>query len=527
MRLFLASDVREMDRKAIEEHHTPGIILMENAARGAMEAMLPRLPPAETCPAISIFAGPGNNGGDGYAMARHLLNRGYKVRTFLCTQRDKIKGDAKVNLSILETMTRQVYTMRTLQDLEPWRERISQSSAIVDALLGTGLSKPVSGWYETLIQQLNQIDGPLKVAVDLPSGLDPNFGVPNPLCFLADLTTTFAGCKIGLAMPAALPYVGDIEVVDIGMPKSILDNTPHQAVLQTEENTKDLWPSHRSNSHKGTYGHALVLAGSPGKLGAALLTSQAVLRTGAGLCTLANETNVVKSMEGRVLEVMTEAFSSFDSSADGSTIEIAGIEHIIQETLQLAQGKSAVVIGPGLGQTLSKERWLTSLLQKLEVPVLIDADGLNLMISQLSVLKERKAPTVLTPHPGEMGRLVGISSKDVQSNRLNLARSFALQHNVTLVLKGARTVIASPDGQCWLNSSGHAGLATAGSGDVLSGIIGALLTRGVEATEAARLGVYLHGKVANRLRQSYGMSGLIAGDLLQHLPRTIAEWEQV
>lgn len=525
MRLFLAKDVRDMDRKAMEEHHTPGLLLMENAARGAVEVLLRELPSPQQSKPIAIFAGPGNNGGDGYAMARHLLNHGYKVWTFLCTQRTKIQGDAKANLLILETMTKQLYTMLSSSDWESWNERVGQSEVVIDALLGTGLSKPVQGWYYELLQHLNALTTPLKMAVDLPSGLHADSGFPNPVCFRADLTTTFAGCKVGLAMPSAHPFVGKLEVVGIGMPHSIFDNTPHTALLQDENDLKPLWPDHTTNSHKGTYGHALVLAGSPGKLGAALLTSQAILRMGAGLCTLANEQAVVASMEGRVLEVMTQALPPFDNNVSRVTQEFDTPEATIAATLRAAQGKTAVVIGPGLGQSPSREQWLASLLRELEQPVLVDADGLNLLASQVSLLKSRKAPTVLTPHPGEMGRLLGCSSKDVQANRLNLARDFAQQYKVTLVLKGARTVIASPSGECWLNSSGHAGLATAGSGDVLSGMIGALLARKIEPTLAARLGVYLHGKTADLLRSSHGKSGLIAGDLLAHLPTTLAQWE--
>lgn len=544
MRLFRAEQVREFDRIAIETHHIPGIVLMENAGRGAALCLQQKLPPPAQSRPIAIFAGPGNNGGDGYVIARHLLNIGYQVWTFLCVPSHSITGDALVHWTILQSMTDNIYPCLQQSDLEPWRERLAHSQAIVDALLGTGLRKDISGWFDTLLTELNSLSNPLKMAVDLPSGLDANTGLPRPLCFHADLTTTFAAAKVGLVMPSAVPFVGTLEVVDIGIPTSIAAQTPEIANLQEEQELRHHWPQHAYNSHKGSYGHLLVLAGSPGKVGAALLSSLAALRTGVGLCTLANEPSVVAAVEGRILEVMVQSLSPLDPPSDlvprtlptnESTNEsktepttestIAHATLCLTQTLEVAVDKQAVVIGPGLGQSVARRQWLNQLLPRLQQPVLVDADGLNLLQNQLDILRQRTAPTVLTPHPGEMGRMLGLSSRDIQNQRLDVAQQLAVKYNATVVLKGARTIIASPTGAIWINTTGHPGLATAGSGDVLSGIIGALLARGMESTLAARLGVYLHGKAADQLLSTHGQSGLIATDIITQLPHTIASWE--
>ncbi len=491
----------------------------------AAECLLSHLQPPEKSGLISIFAGPGNNGGDGYVIARHLLNRGYSVWTFLCTEKHKIRGDALLNLTILEKMTDQIQDCQKQADWEPWRERVAQSSAIVDAILGTGLTRDVDGWLLTMIQNINEMQHPFKMAVDIPSGLDSDTGHSRPTCVKSDLTTTFAAAKVGLAMPAAVPWVGQLKVIDIGMPREIIESTPEEAMLQQESELRELWPVRTFNSHKGTFGHLLVLAGSPGKSGAALLSCMAALRSGVGLCTWTNSTHVLQAMQSRILEVMTASIPALDALASEEDPSSEDMERIVVQTLAHTEGKTAWVIGPGLGQSRARQRWLNEVLVGSELPVILDADGLNLLSDQVEILRERKGSTILTPHPGEMGRLTGKTSREVQSNRWAIATEWAQNYQVTVVLKGARTIIASPDGSCWLNPTGHNGLATAGSGDVLSGIIGAFLARGMKAPCAARLAVYLHGKAADELQHSLGQSGLIASDLIKQLPHTLAAWE--
>lgn len=511
MRLLSAEQIREVDRLAIEEWGVPGVVLMENAGTGATQLLRETLEAQTQKGPIAIFTGAGNNAGDGFVIARHLLNKGHEVWTFLCSPKEKLKGDALINFNILEKMTEALFVCEQRDHLDPWLERLSHCSAILDALLGTGMNKDLSGWWLDLIDLLNQLEAPLKVAIDIPTGLDALSGQPRPRCFQADLTTTFAFAKVGLVMPSAIPAVGRLEIVDIGAPAPVMEQIEHVCVYQREEPLKRQWPGHPHNSHKGTFGHLLVVAGAPGKTGAAHLSSQAALRSGAGLCTLAAEEETFQQLQGGVLEVMCE---SLGTSQDAP-----------QQVLSLLPGKQAVLFGPGLGQSEPKAALLTSLLIHCEVPLVIDADGLNLVARHRDMLLERQAPTILTPHPGEMARLVGTSAKEIQEKRLEQARAFATQFGVHLVLKGAQTVIAAPDGELWINPTGNPGLATAGSGDVLAGILSALLARQMPCSYAARVAPFLHGKIADTLVATHGYSGIIASDLIKHLPAQLAAWE--
>lgn len=510
MRLLTAQQVREIDRQAIEEWGVPGVVLMENAGVGATRLLTQQLE-HRTPGRIAIFVGPGNNGGDGCVVARHLLNQGFSVLTFLCTDPSRLQGDAAINYQILEKMTNDIVYCGSPEELEPWFDTLRHFSAIVDSILGTGLKRPISGWYLELIDQLNAIEGPFKLALDLPSGMESFSGRPHPRCFRADMTATFAFAKVGLAMPDALPFIGKLEVLDIGIPAPIMEQMDFVCELQNENELRAQWPQHPYNSHKGTFGHVLVIGGSRGLTGAAKMACRSSLRSGVGLCTLAVEEAIFESVAQSTLETMCASLGDFEQFEDALS------------TLQ--QRKSAIVLGPGLGQSLEKQELLAWLIQNTELPMIIDADGLNLLASQRDILKQAHSPIVLTPHPGEMARLLGTTTRAVQGDRLNSARSFAQEMQVHLVLKGARTIIASPDGRLWINPTGNPGLATAGSGDVLSGMIGAFLARNLPPSLAARAAVYLHGKAADELQKTHGKSGIIASDIIQMIPSLLAQWE--
>jgi NAD(P)H-hydrate epimerase len=542
MYIYTPQQVRDLDQFAITQCGIPGVVLMENAGRNATESLCQQLTQTTQTGKtkyIAIFAGPGNNGGDGYVMARHLLNRGYTVWTFLCASSEAIQGDALINLRILKQMTDAIYPCHCSDDLLSWRERLSQCDAFVDALLGTGMSKDLSGWYLDLIAQLNQYQVPFKMAVDIPSGLDASTGQPRPICFKADLTVSFAAAKIGLCLPSALPFVGHLEIADIGIPLHITpDPTPYAELLEESEMRK-IWPHRSLDSHKGNYGHLLVIAGSLGKSGAALLSSLAALRSGAGLCTLASDRAVIDQLEGHIPDLMCERLDDLDcqsqthitdttnkpdvdNKSDGHfSVDIAdlrGLEALIQ-------GKSAILIGPGLGQNHRRRQLLFALLHECKLPLVIDADGLNLLATDPDILNQRTAPTILTPHPAEMARLCRTSTAYIQSNRPVIASQFAQQYGVTLVLKGLRTVIASPQGSIWLNPTGNPGLATAGTGDVLAGMLAALIAQQIPPNQAACLATYLHGKTADHLLASHSMSSMLASDLIAAIPSVTAQWE--
>ncbi|MCB9643159.1 MAG: NAD(P)H-hydrate dehydratase [Myxococcales bacterium] len=519
--LYRAEQVRQLDQQAIEEFGISGVVLMENAGRGAADICERYLQQDLRAGdgSICILAGPGNNGGDGFVIARHLQNHGYRVEVYLCAEEEKVRGDAAINLAIWRKMGGSIHPCLEEAQLEEAVARFAYSSMIVDALLGTGLSRPVEGWLLRVLEALTPLTSPWLVAVDLPSGMHADTGHPMPLCFRADATVTFAMRKVGLSMPHALEFVGQEHLVDIGAPQALIDaNTPCCELLDIAS-LKLFWRPRGTNTHKGSYGHVLVVAGAPGKVGAALLSSLAVLRMGAGLCTLASHNAVVEAVEGRIFEVMTERL--FVGAVDART---SYSEEACARAVSLASQRDAMVIGPGLGQDLAAGDLLRALLD-VECPAVIDADGLNLLVGDLESLQKRKAPTILTPHPGEMARLCGCSTRDVQNDRLTKALDIAKRSQCVVVLKGARTLIATPTGRCWMNPTGHAGMATAGSGDVLAGMLGALLAQGYSVEESACLGVFWHGLAGDHWAKEKAMATLVASDLLDALPWILKDWE--
>ncbi len=538
--LLTAEAVRNCDRIAIEEYGIPGPVLMENAGKNSAEILLSLLEKGKDAGPVYIFAGAGNNGGDGYVIARHLINQGVDVKVFLCSPEEKIRGDALINLKILKKMGAPLLSALSESELAPYLPEMGRGAAIVDALLGTGLKREVSGWFAKLIEILNEIQGPLKVAVDIPSGLNADTGRPQPLAFVADVTFTFAAKKLGLLLPPAQPYVGQLYLVQIGMPPEIILNSEIAARINSFSELKSLWKSRPFNSHKGTFGHLLILGGQRGKAGAPVLSGLAAMRTGAGLVTLAVEEIVSERIEGKFPDLMCESIPNIDDRAAGSSgwQELNRLEDFPSSVIErvdrvwgvlslLLEGKNSLLVGPGFGQSAVRKALLLKILREYPHPVTIDADGLNLLQKSLTALSERTAPTVLTPHPGEMARLLGSTSSEVQADRLRWAGELAEKTGAVVVLKGARTVIASPDGEVWLNLTGNPSLATAGTGDVLAGMVASLLARGLRPVEAARLAVFAHGEAADRLLDTQSQHSLMPTDLIQYLPKLFRKWEEM
>lgn len=523
-KLYSVEEVRRLDQQAMA-YGIAGIVLMENAGGGAARLIHEHLrkSPMRGDGEICVIAGPGNNGGDGYVIARHLHNCGYKVEVYLCVAESCVRGDAAINLAIWQKMGGVVHPCLDESALERAVPRWSRCAVLVDALLGTGLSRPVDGWMLQLLERLSLMDGPFRVAVDLPSGMHAETGHPMPVCFRADLTITFAMRKVGLWMPHAAAFVGQEVCVDIGAPKELIDAAVARCEVLDAEMLRERWRPREQNTHKGSYGHALVVAGSRGKLGAALLACLAVLRSGAGLCTLASEPAAVDAAEGRLLEVMTERLVAWEGAFEGAegAVELAEAG---RRAVELAEARDIMVIGPGLGQTAAAGSLLGALLG-VQKPVVIDADGLNLLVGRIECLRARHAATILTPHPGEMARLCGRSTREIQSARWIHAKELSEHSGAIVVLKGARTLIATPTGEVWLNPTGHAGMATAGSGDVLAGLIGGLLAQGYKAEDAACLGVFLHGWAGDLWAARTAASALIASDLLEMWAQALAAFE--
>ncbi len=507
MRLIKAQEMAAIDQQAINQLGIPGVVLMENAGRAASEVFCREF--AEYWPGpVQVLAGKGNNGGDGYVMARLLAEKGWQVQTLILGSQEDVLGDAAVMLNILQQLQQPI---KFVGDAKELRKNVAaaEPQVVIDALLGTGLKSNVRGLFAAAIELINQI--PCKVfAVDIPSGVDGSSGRICGMAVQADLTVTFDQAKIGHGSHPGAACAGRLEVVDIGIPLAGRPKLETDTRLVDAAEASGWLPQRPLAGHKGSFGHLLLLAGSPGKTGAAALAGEAAVRGGCGLVTVAVPAAVHDILEIKLTEAMTCPLADQDgflsTAAQG-------------EISELLKDKQALAVGPGLGQSAGLRELLRWLLRNCSLPMVIDADGLNLLAGQLEPLQQRTGPPViLTPHPGEMARLCGFSVAEIEANRYQVAFNFAAEHGVVLLLKGARTVIAAPDGRVAINSSGNSGLASGGSGDVLTGLIGALLAQGLEPFTAAALSAWLHGRAAELVAVGLGVAGMAASDLLCQLP---------
>lgn len=505
MQLVTAEEMRALDRLTIAGG-TPGYLLMERAGQGAVRALFevfPRL--RRRGRRAVVVCGKGNNGGDGFVVARWLRRRGLLVDVFLIGRPAEVGGDA---LRAMRAYRRGDGTIREIADaagMERLGTALVGADVAIDAIFGTGLDKAVEGLHAAAIDAVNASGVPV-FAIDIPSGLNADTGLPMGRVVEAAATATFGFGKVGQALYPGVCYCGRLVVVDIGLaPAAVAANRPGGALLEARDIAR-LIPTRRGDAHKGDCGHVLVIAGSFGKTGAAQLAARAAGRVGAGLVTVVAPASLYPVYAAGVLEAMTEALPD-----DGGRIRFDA-----ERLAALIEGKTAVAIGPGVGTHEGAERTLRWLLENAAVPVVVDADALTILARDLSVLRAARAAAVLTPHPGEMGRLLGVPAADVQADRAGVARRFAAENRCTLVLKGARSVIANGAGRIWVNPTGNPGMASGGMGDVLSGVLGGLLAQSIEPTAAACLGVYLHGFVADRAAAD-GEVGLLASDLLAGL----------
>ncbi len=508
--VLTAAEMREADRRTIEEIGLPGVVLMENAGRTVACALRERYPSARR---PVVLCGKGNNGGDGFVVARHLID--LKPTTYLVGARSEVKGEARLHMGVLERSGGVVAEIADAACWERAREKALAGDVIVDALLGTGLSQAPSGLVGQVVHDLvvlrNERQVPV-VAVDLPSGLPSDSGETAWETVAADLTVTFAAPKYGHVLSPACDRVGALIVADIGIPRSLLVST--RLWLLEAADAAAAFPRREPGAHKGTFGHLLVIAGSLGKSGAAILAATGALRSGAGLVTVATAEAALPLVAAGRPELMTEPLPTNAAGA------LAG--EALARALALAKEREAVVLGPGLGQEPGTREFVREFVARCPAPLVVDADGLNLLAPSRNdeggvARLRREAATIVTPHPGEMARLVGATTAEVQRRRLETARSFALETGATVVLKGQRTVIADPDGRAAVNATGNPGMATGGTGDVLSGVLGALLARGAGAWLAATAGVFLHGHAGDLAAARAGQEALLAGDVVEAL----------
>ncbi len=508
MKIVTAEQMRNIDRRATREFGIPGTVLMENAA-AAILAEMERFFDGLAGVRVGIICGKGNNGGDGLALARRLRIRGVPVRVALLAPFGAVSGEAKVNLSILRKTDVELTpnpSAKTLLDIALW------SDILVDAMLGVGLSSPLKGMYAQAVELIN-ISGRPVVAVDIPTGINADTGAVMGTAVRADLTVTMALPKRGLVLYPGASHAGTVKVADIGLPTEIIEKEKIKASLLDRGYAWGVLKEREPDTHKGDYGHLMIVAGSPGKAGAAVMAAKGALRTGAGLVSVATPLGLVPVIQQQTFEAMCIPAAE---GIDG-TLGIGAEE----ELLKAAGKMTACAVGPGLSTHHETVNVVRNFVRRLSIPVIIDADGLNALAGSLDFLKRAKAPVILSPHPGEMGKLLGIPSDEVQKDRIGLASDFARKHNVILVLKGAGTVVAAPSGEVIINSTGNPGMATAGTGDVLTGMIGSLLAQGHTATRAACLGVYLHGLAGDLAAKEKGETGMIAGDVIEKIPEAI------
>jgi ADP-dependent NAD(P)H-hydrate dehydratase / NAD(P)H-hydrate epimerase len=511
--LFMTREqIRDYDRISMETYGILGAQLMENAGRGAAQYILARF---ETKRRIAVVTGPGNNGGDGFAVARHLLNAGCAVTVFSAVPAESLTGDARLNFEILKKTNADIADLSTPESFADFDARLAEYDLAIDALLGTGVSRDVEGLLDRVISCINASRVPI-VSLDIPSGLDADTGHLWGNAVRATATVTFGHIKRGLLLYPGAEHTGELETVSIGAPSAVSEQAGYDGRILSKKMLLPLIPQRKPDCHKGTVGHLLVVGGLSGKTGAATITGNAAIRTGCGLVTVATSLQAQPTLEAKCLEVMV------DHIIDATDSPLS--EKSAARVATLLEGKKAVALGPGLGTGPAISHLAVRLLKSLSVPVVVDADGINILADDPSSVARIEAPMIFTPHPGEMARFINKSVHAVQSDRIGVCRETAQRNHVVVVLKGAHTVVASPDGRVFINPTGNAGMATAGMGDVLTGIIGGLLAQGIEPLDAALLGVYLHGAAGDRAVCRTGEAGLLASDVILDIPQILRDW---
>jgi ADP-dependent NAD(P)H-hydrate dehydratase / NAD(P)H-hydrate epimerase len=524
MKVLTAAEMREVDRLTSDRYGIPSLQLMETAGNRVAAAGYHPIERATTEPTkISVLCGKGNNGGDGFVAARHLQSPGTKVTLYLFAEPRDLQGDAATNFHRWTAIGNHVVS---ITDETAWQAawpEISNANVIVDAIFGTGFRGAVTGVIAQAILSINRqsknataVWPALILAVDTPSGLPSDGQAEEGPVLYAHKTVTFTAPKPGQLISRDSAAVGALEVADIGSPSALVEEIGHGPLRWVEPQEFAQLPLVRTiDSHKGLYGHALIFAGSLGKSGAAVMAASAALRAGAGLVTVATPDLVLPIVASAHPEIMTEPLAA---TPDGT----AAMRNLAQGRFEsVAENKDVLALGPGLGLHPETQDFIRKVVLQTELPLVLDADGLNAFAANADILRNRKAKFLaITPHPGEMARLLMRSTKDVQQDRVKTAQDAARRWNAHVILKGSHTIIAAPDGQIFVNTSGNPGLAKGGSGDVLTGVLAALTAQFKTAdwTRVLALGVYLHGKAAEVAAKNTDESGLLATEVAAAIP---------
>ncbi len=510
MEIVTAAQMREIDAETIRRIGVPGLILMEHAGLLTARAIHDRYGPMGGRKVV-ILCGKGNNGGDGFVVARLLMAAGAQVTCYLAGNPADVAGDARANLDAFAGLGGQIVAsadagLRTLS------ADLAAADLIIDALFGTGLNQPLRTPLSDWVNATHGAAAPV-VAIDIPSGVNGDTGAVLGTAIRADLTVTFCRPKRGHFMTPGAELTGKLVVADIGIPDRAVASDDVHLHLITPRIAHGWLPERGTAAHKGTFGHTLIIGGSPGMTGAPILAASGAIKVGSGLVTSAVPAGLSMVLEQKLSEAMTLSMPE--------TVDRTFSTDAVTPLVQAAEARSVTVIGPGLSSQPDSAEAVRTFTARCDTPLVIDADGLNAWAGRMDHFPKRHQPTVITPHPGEMSRLTGRPTPEVQHDRIAIATRFAHDHEVIVVLKGAHTVIADPFGKIWVNATGNAALASGGTGDVLAGMIGGLIAQGRPAAEAAALAVFLHGLAADIWAERHGPVGLAAGDLAALVPQAI------
>lgn len=508
--------MHRIDQEAINRYQIPGQVLMENAGAKVVQTLIHNFEESMTQKTVIVVVGKGNNGGDGLVVARHLINKGVDTKVFILSKLKDIRGDSANNLKILKNMGIPLYYLTEEKDLNKLKIGLVKAHFVVDAIFGTGFKGASMGVTEQAIDIINRSEAKV-IAVDVPSGVESSTGKVHGSCIKADYTITFGFPKLGFFMHNAADFLGQLTVVDISIPYWLPEQLGIKRKLVTADEVISMFPKRNERSHKGTFGHVAVVGGSEGMTGAACLTGQAALSIGAGIVNVGVPASLNPIVEQKLTEVMSKPLPETQSKSLS--------REALEPINSMVESSSVLALGPGLSSHSETMSLVRTLLPQLKKPIVLDADGINALAENIDILGLINEPVVITPHPGEMARLLKTTVAKVEEDRVGVASKFAAKWGVTVVLKGNHSIVAAADGRVYLNISGNNGMATAGSGDVLTGFIAGLIAQGLDSVEASVLGTYLHGAAGDMGVKEKRVMALLAGDIISYLPKVLQELE--
>jgi len=504
-KVVTSAEMRDIDKKTIKGLGIPGSVLMERAGLTVADVALKLLEKSRGN-SVTIFCGKGNNGGDGFVAARELYRNSINVEVILFAEKNEIKGDALLNLNIWENLGQKIKYITNPEQLSYLK---INTEIVIDALLGTGIKGKVCGILGDAIKFINQLNKPT-LAIDMPSGLNADNGTFEGDCIKAVATVTMGLVKRGLILPPGKEYAGDVYIADIGFPKFVVDEKNIKVNILNDTDIKDFLPPRELNTHKGNYGKVFCLVGAAGYTGAAYMTCESMMKTGAGLVILGIPESINTIMEIKLTEAMTVPLPETDEK----TLSIKGMDEIMSKI----DWADMLVLGPGISRNEETQKLIVEILKKIDKPTIIDADGLYPFKDCLEVLKNTKAELVITPHDGEFARLFGVKISDIYDDRIKIVREKRKLINGTILLKGTSTITVTPDDEVFVNLTGNPGMASGGVGDILTGIIGGLAAQGIKLPKACAIGAFIHGYIGDVAAEEKGERPLTATDFINRIP---------